>query len=136
MDSMLSNWYVRSIIINSFNALCTSMKAIELPRNTSFLSSNISNLKRSSLPQNCLIPNPLSKCKLSRIIQSAMGKLASVGANRKTWNYKKEVYRVETIKAQICGLSLLYIVRCRESLNDSTLASCELTCNQFARRYV
>lgn len=135
MDSMLLSWYAASIIINFSNVLFSSMVTIKVLKNIYFLLLNILSLKTFSLLLNTLNINQLFKLESSKIIQNLMVKLAFVGVKKKTWNNNKVIYRVEKQKARIDRPSLIYIVRCEEILNDSTLASCRLTCNVFVRCY-
>ncbi len=128
MDLKLSMWCVASIIINSSNAIASSIAAIGQQRNTYSLSLNFLNQKIFSLPQNTQNLSRSFRSWSMRPTRNMMAKRVCVGAKRKTWNVEKTKTRIS--RSGFCDT----FVRCKiRKMNTFTLASCDLICNNIVR---
>lgn len=123
-----------SIFTNSTFARSSWMDRIERLGNTYFRLLSSLNRRKSWFLQKWQRPSQPSRLRSSKVIVFVMETCDCVGAKR--WKCNAQVSIVERIKAQICRLSLWYIVRCKKRSSDFILAPCGLKRNFFVRCYV
>jgi len=136
---MVGQYFNSSVLymqIKINKTLCSMMTRIRRQRNIFFQLSNSLNPRGLFLQGNCINGNRSSSFMLLKNMQWKMGISIYAGAAIIKWKIKNKKVSLEKQKAPISRRSFFYIVRCKKTWNNSTLASREFTCNNSMGCYV